>query len=63
MTCERFACIEPLDPSNDEVDEYLRHVEGRVDVCRGAGFPTLTANKNIRDEVKPNAAAPVSPAH
>ena len=41
MTQERTAHIEPSKHSTKEVDEFLRHVEGHVDVSKGAGSPAI----------------------
>jgi hypothetical protein len=62
MTCERFAHLESPDPSDDEVDEYLRQVEGCVDVSRGAGCPALPPSRHFREDAKPSVVAPISPA-
>ena len=61
MTREQPAHIEPTRHSTEEVDEFLRHVEGRVDVSRGAGSPAIKPIKDLRDDGKPNADLPNTP--
>lgn len=58
MTCEQAVPIDPPWPSTDEVDEYLRHVEGCVDVYRAARFPAIKPNEALREDVKPGTEAP-----
>ncbi len=61
MTREQDAHIEPSRHSTDEVDAFLRHVEGHVDVSRGAGSPAIKPNKDLGDDGKPNTDAPAAP--
>jgi hypothetical protein len=58
MMCEQAVLIDPPWPSTDEVDEYLRHVEGCVDISRGARFPVIRPSEALREDVKPGTAAP-----
>ena len=60
MTREQPAHIEPSRHSTDEVDEFLRHVEDRVDVSRGAGSPAIKPNKDLREDGKPNTETPTN---
>ena len=61
MTREQPAHIEPSRHSTEEVDEFLRHVEGRVDVSRGAGSPAIKPNKDLGEDGKPNTDTPNNP--
>jgi len=61
MTTRQPAHIEPSKHSTDEVDEFLRHVEGNVDVNRGAGSPAIKPNKDLRDDGKPATDTPENP--
>lgn len=47
------AHIEPSEHSTEEVDEFLRHVEGRVDQGKGAGSPAIKPNKGLGEDGKP----------
>ncbi len=58
MTREQPAHIEPSRHSTDEVDEFLRHVEGHVDVSEGAGSPAIKPNTDLREDGKPNTDTP-----
>ncbi len=62
MTREQTAHIEPSRHSTDEVDEFLRHVEGHVDVAHGAGSPAIKPNKDLGDDGKPNVETAQGPA-
>ena len=53
MTQQQPAHIEPSRHSTDEVDEFLRHVEGNVDVSKGAGSPAIKPNKDLGEDGKP----------
>jgi len=53
MTREQPAHIEPSRHSTEEVDEFLRHVEGRVDVSHGAGSPAIKPTKDLREDGTP----------
>jgi len=53
MTQQQSAHIEPSRHSTDEVDEFLRHVEGNVDTTKGAGSPAIKPNKNLGEDGKP----------
>jgi mannose-6-phosphate isomerase-like protein (cupin superfamily) len=44
MTREQPAHIEPTRHSTKDVDEFLRQVEGRVDVSRGTDSPVIKPN-------------------
>ena len=61
MTREQPAHIEPSPHSTDEVDELLRHVEGRVDVSRGAGSPAIKPNLDLGEDGKPDTDTPHNP--
>lgn len=47
------AHIEPSEHSTEEVDEFLRHVEGHVDEGKGAGSPAIKPNKDLGEDGKP----------
>lgn len=53
MTTQESAHIEPSKHSTDEVDAFLRQVEGNVDTSRGAGSPAIKPNKDLGDDGKP----------
>ena len=61
MTREHPAHIEPSEHSTDEVDEFLRHVEGNVDVSRGAGSPAIKPNKDLNEDGTPVTDTPKNP--
>lgn len=61
MTPETPAHIEPSRHSTVEVDEFLRHVEGHVDVIPGAGSPAIKPNKDLGEDGKPNTETPHKP--
>jgi hypothetical protein len=61
MTREQPAHIEPSRHSTDEVDEFLRGVESRVDVSRGAGSPAIKPNKDLREDGRPDTDTPENP--
>lgn len=54
MTREQPAHIEPSVHSTDEVDAFLRDVEGRVDVSRGAGSPAIKPKTDLSEDGKPD---------
>jgi hypothetical protein len=58
MTPEQPSHIEPSRHSTEEVDEFLRHVEQRVDVSRGAGSPAIKPNTDLREDGKPKTDTP-----
>jgi len=60
MTQERTAHIEPSKHSTKEVDEFLRHVEGNVDVSKGAGSPA-TKPIELGEDGKPESDTPKNP--
>ena len=49
------AHIEPSEHSTDQVDEFLRHVEGHVDAAPGAGSPAIKPNKALGEDGKPES--------
>lgn len=61
MTKEQAAHIEPSKHSTEEVDEFLRHVEGNVDVSKGAGSPAIKPNVELGDDGKPDNDTPKNP--
>ena len=61
MTPQQPSHIEPSKHSTKEVDEFLRHVEGNVDVNRGAGSPAIKPNKALREDGKPDTDTPENP--
>ncbi len=61
MTREQPAHIEPSEHSTDEVDGFLRQVEGGVDRSVGAGSPAIKPNKDLRDDGKPDTDTPENP--
>ena len=61
MTRQQPAHIEPSEHSTEEVDEFLRHVEGNVDVNRGAGSPAIKPNKKLNDDGTPVTDTPKNP--
>jgi hypothetical protein len=61
MTPEQPSHIEPSRHSTEEVDEFLRHVEERVDVTRGAGSPAIKPNTDSREDGKPKPDMPNKP--
>ena len=61
MTRQNPAHIEPSKHSTDEVDEFLREVEDKVDDAPGAGSPAIKPNKNLRDDGTPVSDTPKNP--
>ena len=61
MTRQNPAHIEPSKHSTDEVDEFLREVEDKVDDAPGAGSPAIKPNKNLRDDGTPVTDTPKNP--
>jgi hypothetical protein len=61
MTQQQPAHIEPSKHSTDEVDAFLRQVEGNVDTSKGAGSPAIKPNTNLRDDGKPDTDRPPNP--
>ena len=61
MTRQNPAHIEPSEHSTDEVDEFLRQVEDKVDDAPGAGSPAIKPNKNLRDDGTPVSDTPKNP--
>ncbi len=55
MTPDKSAHIEPSRHSTEEVDEFLRHVEGNVDTSKGAGSPAIKPKKDLGEDDKPPA--------
>lgn len=53
MTQQQSAHIEASKHSTDEVDEFLRHVEGNVDTRKGAGSSAIKPNKDLGEDGKP----------
>jgi hypothetical protein len=61
MTQERTAHIEPSKHSTEEVDEFLRHTEGNVDVSKGAGSPAIKPIVDLGEDGKPKSETPRNP--
>ena len=61
MTRQNPAHIEPSRHSTDEVDEFLRQVEDKVDDAPGAGSPAIKPNKDLRDDGTPVTDTPKNP--
>jgi 3,4-dihydroxy-2-butanone 4-phosphate synthase len=61
MTSQPPGHIEPSRHSTDEVDEFLRHTEGNVDVSKGAGSPAIKPTTELGDDGKPDNDTPKNP--
>lgn len=61
MTREQTAHIQPSRHSTEQVDEFLRHVEGHVDTEHGAGSPAIKPNKDLGEDGKPKVETPQMP--
>ncbi|HSV70153.1 MAG TPA: hypothetical protein VLI72_08575 [Methylibium sp.] len=61
MNPQPTAHIEPSEHSTDEVDAFLRQVEGRVGPAQGAGSPTIKPNKDLGEDGKPITETPENP--
>jgi hypothetical protein len=53
MATQPSAHIEPSPHSTEQVDEFLRHVEGRVDPAAGAGSPAIKPSTDLGEDGKP----------
>lgn len=61
MTQQKPAHIEPSKHSTDEVDAFLRQVEGNVDTSIGAGSPAIKPDTDLREDGKPATDRPANP--